>query len=188
MKKTIIYLIIMLLATISFSSFSGNKCKFKSDKKDAFTGKSVRYSNVAFSSSHSMPTTGEITGAGFQLGDEGGQFYITFEILFCGELDDVIKAGDTTVIKLENGDFIYLTSNKNATPNSFASGGVVYTKYTSRFNVENSVMKKISESPITAIRCSIQDRNFTIEPNSGNPQKIMNIASCLLSAREEDSH
>ncbi len=181
MKRQLFFIATLLVAVISFSSFSGGKCKFDYDKKDEFSGKSVRYSKFTLQYKGDYTTVGALIEYDMTVGDNSGQFYLTTDFSLAGETRELFTPSDTSLIKLENGKIIKIVPNDEFKPTAQLMGPSVFTSWKPIFNISKAKMQKLSESPIVAIKVVYGGKEFNIKPRDSKAAKVMETAACLTS-------
>lgn len=159
------------------------QCKFKTEKKDDFTGEILKTAEVKIGArNYHWRVLLEKSGKDYRLG---------MQIKWGMHLANGIEKGHTFVyFKLDNGDVLEVNADKyyavshgsvsTATSNSTATTQVI-SVYFPMGKVDKSVIEKLSKHQITAVKCSFGGENRQLAGiKNKQTEKVMDYASCML--------
>ena len=169
---------IFLFAILFAVSASGNhiyaqKCKFDSDKEDEFTKEHVR------SVKHPI---GSILFRWWMLMEQKGpKFELTLQVSTTGKMDDVFAKGSKMLFKLENGKVVEIVADADYMPAFHVESNTIITNWLPKGVVSEENMKALSESPITAVRVNVANKDVNAPNITGKEaDKIQQSATCFL--------
>ena len=185
MKKLLILVISVALAHVAFAQ----KCKWTTNKKDAFTGEQT---NII------VHTNSGVTWTFIKRNDK---LSIEFTFLHAGEMHIPMAVTDTVLVKLADGSVLHLMPSvevppfgQNTSMSSTTSPGqnrtaitrtLNVTAYSPLFLVDRSIYEKLSNSGMVAVRMHFTgkttDIDFSAKPLLSSVKPIMNNAKCILS-------
>jgi hypothetical protein len=167
--KNIVFLSLFL---ISILNVSAQKCKYDVDKKDPFSGESVKTIN----------TTLIRNGLNWTSSKTGNNYSVELSILFNASSYEIMGIDDTVLVKLKNGDTFTLRPMKEVAPIKKVFDGRVVSVYVQQFQVEKTVFEKLSKSPIQIVRVQLDkayDLDFT-DKKEKNCKELMEASACML--------
>lgn len=168
--KYILLTPLFLLLTIAAKA---QDCHYDSEKADPITGKSTKVINCKLARSWRMVFTKQDT-----------ELNIGLFMILPGDQSLKINEGDSLVMRLESGDVITLHSKAVYGPTAFAGGSSqyrqIYSSYSPLYLCDVADMKKLSKSPIAAMRIFFGGNPVTLESVKGKlADKIMDAAYCI---------
>jgi hypothetical protein len=174
MKRTILIFITLMLGMIS--SYS-QKCKYDYDKKDEITGQSVKAIHVR-----------QMT-KGCSLIQIEDSFALSIAFVLVGDRKEIVKTGDSLIVKLENEKIIYLFAKGDALPvartNSISDGkgGVtqsgVMSYYTVTYRLPREKLQELKGSPIRLCRVTFAGLLLNLDFKDKGMLRIQNGAICM---------
>jgi hypothetical protein len=170
MKLSKIMFAILFCYSLLFSQdINAQKCKFFDEKVNPITGEVLRR------------THGEV-GRGILMvfSKKGDQMFVACRLTFYGEKNFKIDSGLVMTYKLLDGTILQLRTIEAILPTTEVSSGQIYTYYNPSFFGSNEVFEKIRSIGISAILVSVDNKDFTFEPNEKINKRICEKIRCLL--------
>lgn len=182
-------IITVLLVVMSTQLLSAQKCKYTSNKKDPFTGEQIVTA---------VHTNRGWTWASIRQGDK---FLIEMTFLHAGDIQKPMTVNDSVLVKLADGSVFHFRPMADVQPvsqsKSYTSGTsttsrsgtavtttMELTSFSPRFLVDKSVVEKMSQSGLVAIRLDFTgkpvDFDFQVKPLIKSVEPIMNQSKCIL--------
>ena len=167
----------ILLIAFSFVSLLANaqKCKYDLDKTDPFSNKPTQAIYIeldGWKKKMSLIKNGDV----YQL---GMSFYSA------GTMQEIIKKGDTTMLKLSNNEILYFTAIQEFKPfygtTALSKGhDMAFTTYTATYSATAEQMKKLAENGVLFYRTRLGNLATTGEVKEKVADRIKQGAKCLL--------
>ncbi len=175
MKKTTLVIAAMLYA---FSSFS-QKCDYLINKKDEFTGKFSKTTQVYLQGS---VLTG---GSSFLFSQSDTTYSVAFLMMASMFTTDQtkIKEGSTSFFKFTDGEILKVKNSvggNNSTYNTFTGGNTIMYL---GFVFDRELLKKLSQKPIEKIRIGFNEdgsAGYDMDLNKSKQQKMQTAVNCIL--------
>ena len=173
MKKIFLTFSVCILAVISLQA---QKCKYDYDKKDEITGVVTRSIQV------------RQTAKACSLIQTGDSFTFNVNVNTTGNRSEIVKVGDTLIVKLENEKIIYLFSKEQVLPVAQTSTiydpkgnrqGPVYTNYSINYPLPKELLKELKESPIKLCRVVFSGLNIDLDYKDKSMVRIQKGAICM---------
>jgi|SRR6185312_13007576 len=167
----------LLLLMFSPMILAQKKCKFDKDEKDKFTNEHVRSSRFSVG--------GMMYRWYILLEQKGDKYYMTYQIAVNGKVDDPITKGTKILMKLGNDSIVELVVDQDYAPQqSVVNNGdnpFIASMWLPKGQLSKDQMKKLSMSPIVAIRINIAGKDLD-SPNmsSKESEKLEQTSACML--------
>jgi hypothetical protein len=172
MKRQLFFAATLLVAVISFSSFSGDKCKYDYEKEDKFSGGVKKYSTCYLVQDDKCTV---------EIGSSAGKNYFKLHHNVSGESDEVLSTTDTIQLRLEDGNMVSLVPRTNVKAVSKILVNYIVSYWEPVCNISKGKLKKLSESQIVAVKITIAGKEDIIEVKLKRHAKhLMETAACLL--------
>lgn len=158
-------------------SVASAQCKYVRESKDAFSGETVKKAaDLAIG-----PWMWTMT-----LEQRNDKYFIGLKILQSGDIRYILGKGEKVWIKLENGKLLELEMDRDYPPVAQAMGGTIVTLWVTNTEVDEKMMKRLSNSPITDVKTIIQGVDVVLPKVKGRQaEAIMNSASCILYGKSD---
>jgi hypothetical protein len=176
MKKTLF--ILLMLGFVYTNGYSQKdkekiKCKYSIDKKDEFTGESVKaisfllfFGNMEF---------------GFRR--TADKYVIDYTVKFTGKRNQMLNKGDELQIKLASDEILTFKSDKDVPPVdkvvATSSSATVYSTYKTEYTITPDELNKIANSAPTIMKLTVGTETNPFNIGKGEGTKIQNAAYCI---------
>ena len=151
---------------------NAQNCKSVKETKDAFTNESVKKASFVIGDYH--------LGWSVNLEKRDEQYYLGIDVYQIGDIQYTFPKGDKVTLKLANGKFVELENPKDITPVR-ETGGTLVTRWAVNAKVEPVVYKRLSRSPITDIKVTIQEKDVVFSTiKEKQASRIVDAAACIL--------
>ena len=169
MKKTLVFL---LFSFHAFTIFSQN-CKYDFEKADPFTGKTSKSIIETLEKSWKI-----------ELNKTDLNYLIILHLRLAGISNDIIKAGDTLMIALEDAEPLIFRALKDENPKvnsvQIFKSYEIQSFYSPGYQATIGQINQLAISKITALRIYFNDKWYGIDIQSKNAKKILKAANCII--------
>ncbi len=149
-------------------------CKSVDDKKDSFTGKTVRHARLVIGN---VRTTRWMV----ELDQVDGQTSMKWNAVMRGEFNAAFPDGTIMLFKLEDGTVLKLGITEQTTPVSQFASGYVSTQYELKFNLTKEELTHFAQSPIEAMKVDVPGMSINNPPiKDSQKEPITRACQCLL--------
>ncbi len=148
----------------------GQDCSAVKQKTDAFTKEvvstaSLKCGNVLINLEHSGP-----------------KYFVGFSFMMGSYSDAAIPKGDKVMLRLDNDEIVAIENDNNVQPSSTA-GGVIWTRWTTRSEVDKETFAKLGKHAIAGMRFTIAGREQTDAVKEKQANKILDAAACMAGGK-----
>ena len=108
----------------------------------------------------------------------GTKYYVGFFFMMGSYSDAPILKGDKVMLRLDNDEILAIENEKEVAPSSTA-GGVIWTRWTTKSEVDEQTFSKLGKHPIAGMRFTIAGREQTDAVKEKQANRIMEAAACI---------
>lgn len=175
MKHTIKTYGLALLTSLAIGgSCAAQDCKYVKASTDEWTKKTTRTAQMAIGMG--------LAGREVILQESEGKLYLGLRITYNTDFPDVaFKKGDKVTFKLANDELVEFAATEDIPPMIIRMLDVPIRQWIVRQEVKPDAYKKLSGSPITAIKFHLNGNDYPLpEIKERQTRKIMETVQCML--------
>jgi len=176
--------ILLLVLSFIFINLSfGQKCKFKIDENDPFTGVSRKGNTTILNGLVTMSGKEYRPNWNFTLLRSEGAYRLELLVTLVGEMNSVVNAGESLALAFSDAQPTEFNSEVVANPVTSlnSSNTHVITTYTMTYICTKEQIQAIAEKTPLALKFKMGEQEWTMDLSAKYLQKWLNkSASCLL--------
>jgi hypothetical protein len=167
------FLLLTISLSLSFSIYAQN-CKFDEDKKDPFGSGNIR--------SMLNPIGTRWQNWYFQVEQKNDKYYLGLRIIQEGKINDLWNKGEKIMVKQANGEIFEFLLQEDVIPGYAVSkiNGSIWTNYLPKVEITIDDIKKLSTSPVTAVKVTIAKMDLIPAISEKQGKRIMEKSKCFL--------
>jgi len=163
MKRT---LLIVLIFFFSLHSSFAQDCSGVKRKTDAFTREQISTASL------------KCGNLSMTLERSGDKYYIGFFFMMGSYSDAVFAKGEKVMLRLDNDEIVEVENDHDFKPTS-TPGNVIWTRWTTKSQVDEQLFEKLGKHSITGIRFMLAGNEQTQGVKDRQADKIREAAACI---------